>query len=452
MFDDFDYSVSFTVFDKESLDETSRFSWRKNADNYFNLEIHVVEYFQGEICVLYTYTDIDTKDDVLMLSFISRKGVYKSEIELSRFSDKRKFTTIEYYTFKSKSGRMLGVSSSIQGFRGSESEVGIHMLDANLNLLCSTNLTLPGSEKIASPSQFEISENGNVYFLSGLDKQKAENDGKLGLEKKVYQLYSYNYIIDKLKQFDVSIAEKYISDVKMKLHKDGDLYVLGFYNNSHVKGAEGVFLMLLDGANLKVKTSGKKDLSVKIKEDFISSKRLQKNPVIDDLYLDHFLIKDNGNIVFISEVFSIDKRTVNQTQFANINATTYYNFDEILCVELDSRLNYVQHLTIDKRQRSINNYSIYYSYSVINLDSAEPYLAYNYVKGRNNKNVTEITGNDRTKLILQPLFSLDSKWIETPEKTKIAPGVNSVLSNSFLALQNKREYLVAKIFFHEEVD
>jgi len=74
------------------------------------------------------------------------------------------------------------------------------------------------------------------------------------------------------------------------------------------------------------------------------------------------------------------------------------------------------------------------------------------VRDRNNKNITEITGNDRTKLILQPLFSLDSEWIETPEKTKIAPGVNAVFSNSFLALQNKREYLISRILFQEEVE
>ncbi|GEM_PF-1324753 len=451
MFDDFDYSVSFSVFDKNSLEESNRFSWKKNAENYAHLEIHVVEYFQEKICILFNYIDIETREEVHTLSIIDSNGAYVDEIELSRSSTKKKYLPIRYYTFKCNSGEILAVSSSKEGYRGIETEVGIHIINADLKLISSNELTLPGSEKIAPPSQFEISNNGTVYFLSGSDKLKAEVDGKLGLEKKVYQLYSYNYKIDKLKQFDVSIAEKYISDVKMKLHKNGDLYVLGFYNNSHEKGAEGVFIMLLDGGSLKVKTSGKKDLSVKIKEDFISSKRLEKNPVIDDLYLDHFFIKENGNIVFIGEVFSVDKRHLSQQrpEITSLTTSVYYHFDEILCVELDSRLNYVQHLTIEKRQRSINEFSIYYSYSVINLDSDEPYIAYNYIKNKNDRNVTEISGNAKTQLILQPLFSEDAEKIETPERLKIAPGINAEFSSSFMALQSRRQYLISHLLFKD---
>ena len=452
MFDDFDYAISFSVFDKVSLKEKKRFSWRKKAEIFANLQIHVVEFFQEKICILYTYSDVITREEVQALSVISKYGAYEKDIELNRGEPRKRFVPVTFYTFMSTSKSILGISSSKEGFRGTEAEVEIYVLDSSIELISSNRLTLPGSEKIATPSQFKISDSDIIYFLSGSDKKKAELDGKLGLEKKVYQLYSYNYALDKLKQFDVSIAEKYISDVKMKLHESGDLYVLGFYNNSHVKGAEGVFLMVLDGVTLKVRTSGKKDLSIKIKKDFISSKRLEKNPVIDDLYLDHFFVKKNGNIVFIGEVFSVDKRIVNQPQVGSLTTSIYYNFDEILSVELDSRLNYVQHLTINKRQRSVNNFSIYYSYSVINLESVEPYLAYNYIKNKNDRNVAEISGNSRTQLIIQPLFSTGFKKVETPDKSKIAPGINAEFKNGFLALQNRRKYLVSQLLINEGVN
>jgi hypothetical protein len=112
----------------------------------------------------------------------------------------------------------------------------------------------------------------------------------------------------------------------------------------------------------------------------------------------------------------------------------------------------VQHLTINKRQRSVNNFSIYYSYSVINLESVEPYLAYNYIKNKNDRNVAEISGNSRTQLIIQPLFSTGFKKVETPDKSKIAPGINAEFKNGFLALQNRRKYLVSQLLINEGVN
>lgn len=447
MFDNFDYSVSFSAYDRISLKEVRKFAWKKNAENYANLEIHVVEYFQKRIIILFSHKDINTKEEVNSVSIIFPDGSFDKEIELSRNSPEKRFLPVSHYMFKSKAGGFLGVSSSKEGYRGDETEVKLHIIDSDRELIASNNISLPGSEKIAPPSQFEISNHGVIYFLSGLDKKKADIDGKLGLEKKVYQLYSYSYKLDKLKQFDVSIADKFISDVRMKLHKNGDLYVLGFYNNSHTKGAEGVFLMVIDGVSPKVKTSGKKILSTEIKKDFISDKRLEKNPVIDDLYLDHFFIKDDGNIVFIGEVFFVDKRLVNQNLQANLTTSVYYNFNDILCVELDSRLNYVQHQTVHKRQRSVNNFDIYYSYSVMDLETEKPYLVYNYSKNKNNKNVAEISGNSRTNLLFQPLFSEDSKRIVSPEKVKVAPGINAEFKNGFLVLQNRRKYMVSQMVF-----
>lgn len=445
MFDDFDYSVSFTTFNKQTLTENKNFIWRKNADNFYNLEIHVVEYFANRIFVLYSYTDRKTREEISAVSIILTDGRYVKDVELTRKPPTKKIYPISYQMFKSNAGGLLGISSSKEGYRGEESVTELHIFNAGLELVSSSSIALPGSEKIAPPSQFAISNMGIVFFLSGSDKRKADIDGKLGLEKKVYQLYSYNYHIDKLKQFDVSIADKFISDVKMKLHKNGDVYILGFYNNTHTKGAEGVFLMVIDGKIPKVKLSGKKAFSTDVLEDFITGKRLQKNPVIDDLYLDHFYVKDNGNIVFIGEVFYIDKRMINQAQMANFSTSIYYNFDEILTLELDERLNYVQHQTIRKKQRSVNNYSIYYSYSVINLMSDNPLLVYNYVKTKNDKNVTEISGNSRTDLIIQPLFSADSKRIKTTDKVRVSPGINAEFKNGFLVLQNRRNFMISKL-------
>jgi len=449
MFDDFDYSVSFSSYNIHDLSQVKKFIWRRNADNYPNLEIHVVEYFNNRIFVLYSSTDADTKEKVVSLSSIFLDGKWDQDYEISRTPPKQRFLPVEYYIYKSKSTAYMGVSLSKESFKNIEAEVEIHLINRDLELESSHKITLPGLEKIASPSQFQISDLGLVYFLSGQDKMKAEVDGKLGLEKKVYQLYMYNHQIERLKQFDVSIADKFISDVKMKLHKNGDLFVLGFYNNTHVKGAEGVFLMVIDGKSPKVKASGKKKLSTEIKKDFISGKRLIKNPVIDDLYLDHFHIKENGNIVFIGEVFYVDKRLVNQANLSNLTTSVYYNFNEILCVELDSRLNYVQHLTIPKHQKSVNLYNMYYSYSVLNFESENPLIVYNYAKNKHGQNVTEISGISKTYLYIQPIFSEDFSKLELPHKSKVkvAPGINKEFKNDFLVLQNKRKYLVSEVVF-----
>lgn len=447
MFDDFDYAITFAAYNKEDLSEKRVFSWTKKAEKFPNLEIHVVEYFNGKIVVLYSYTNPETRELINMISIIESKGETLGAVELSRVSYQSRFDDISYHIYKSMNNSFLGISSSKPAFKNKDAEVEIHIFDRELEMIASKQISLPGLEKIAAPSQFQISELGLVYFLSGSDKEKAEIDGKLGLEKKVYQLYLYNFSKDKLKQFDVSIADKFISDVKMRLNRDGNLYVLGLYNNSHVKGAEGVFLMIIDGFSNQIIASGKKDLSLEIKKDFISDKRLQRNPVIDDLYLDHFYIKENGNIVFLGEVFFVDKRLVNTASVANLTTSIYYHFQEILVVELDSKLDYVQHQTIDKRQKSINEFSLYFGYSILNLNSEAPLIVYNYAKGKMDKNVAEVSANSRTSVFIQPLFSSDFHEIEFSERMKIAPGLNPELFNNYLVLQDKRTYKVGKLIF-----
>ena len=338
---------------------------------------------------------------------------------------------------------MVGISAVEETQK--EFSLNIFILNPHLEIEEDKEMKLGNIKKINYPHSFILSDNGFIFFLNGIKEGKNAEQSNVGLENRLYQLFRFDPLEDKLKQYDVTISDKFISDVKMKLDKDENLLITGFYNESHYKGAEGVFLMVIDRNDGSLLHSGKRPLDNKILTDFLNEKELRRSRAIDNLYLDHFYINDDGNITLIAEIFFVEQRLVTGANGINVSTTYLYNWEDILVVELDENLNYVLHNTIRKKQKSSNFLSPYWSYSLMEKDDGSKCLLYNYLNNRKGNSIITATSANRSSTYFNDLWQNKGEERLEFKNLHFAPAYTSFFQGSYGVVQDKGHYQFFKL-------
>lgn len=439
-------SIIISEYSSDKLQKLNEFSWSSSGENFKDLTIWYAEYYNNQIILLSTSFNSTKDTEFLWLTQLSTEGIELKTTLVEEYSYERRNINRTYELFKSPIENYIGISAVTENLNDYKFEISIHLMDKASNLLEQKIIQLPNIKKVDSPSSFMVTESGIVYFLNGLTDKKNEENSKIGLEKRLYQLFRYDSVNDKIKQYDVSIADKYISDVRMTLEENGDLYILGFYNNSFYKGTEGVFIMVIDDSSGEIKVSGKKQLDPRILADFYTEKQLRRETSIDDLYLDHIYLKENGNIVLIGEVFYVNQRMITSANGLNITTSKYYNFEEIIAIELTSNLGYIQHNTIYKKQKSTNFLSSYWGYSLLIDEHSDDFaLMYNYINPKREKSSVTSTSPSRTSVWLQWGFSTEQIILDGYKDLRLCPLYNPVWNSEFAILQDRSEYGFLKL-------
>ncbi|MFK7755454.1 MAG: hypothetical protein AB8B53_00830 [Flavobacteriales bacterium] len=439
-------SITFSIYDSSLLIKKDEFSWAPKVrdSKYFN--VISVAVFRGNILVISSDVNKKEKTETVWLDVLSPSGAQVSSIVVENRELTSMASDFSYELFTSDDEQFLGISSANENNRANQFEIRLYIYNESLVKLSNQSINLPNIKRVSFPSNFTLDPEGTVYFLNGLQNQKGDEVNDIGLNKRLYQLFRFNPTDEKLKQYDVSIADKYITDVKMKTDPEGNLVVLGFYNNSYEKSAEGLFTMVISREDGAIILSGKKPFKGEVLSDFKTGKQVKKNPIINNLFLDHFFFTEGGTMVLLAEVFNIEQRLMQDATGINMTTSTYYNFDEILALEIEQNLNYVRHHTIHKRQKSINFMNPYWSYAVLNPTAPENLkVLYNYVTPKGKKNAVTILSEARTSTWCQGVFSKNSQAIEADRNLKVAPLHAPKHLNNTLILQDKNEYRLAKI-------
>ena len=441
--DDKPSEVQFSIYNKQTLALLNEFGWSKIGKDYINHEIKIADYFDGQILLLSTSISADKKTRFLWLTSLAPNGIELKHLKLKETANNTKNSTLTFELFKNPQDSHVGVSMVLECER--EFFLDVFLLDLSLAIIKEKEILLGNIKKVNYPHSFLLSDNGFLFFLNGLSEKKNANHSKVGLENRLYQLYRYDPFNDKIKQYDVSIADKFISDVKMKLGATGDLYITGFYNESVYKGTQGVFLMVIDKDDGSISLSGKRALDENVLSDFLTDKQIRRAKVIEDLYLDHLYIDDQGNITLIAEVFFVEERLITSANSINITTSYYYNWGDILVLEIDKGLNYLAHETVRKKQKSTNYLNPHWGYSLIEKDDGKRSLLYNYLTNRKSGGVITASALSRAVTWYHPLFSLISREMDAPRQLSATPLFAPVWYGSYGILQDKDDFSLFKI-------
>lgn len=243
------------------------------------------------------------------------------------------------------------------------------------------DITLPYTEKLYGVRSATVDDAGNFYLLGKLYNDVARD--KKGGDP------NFKYIIDvlpagggELKEFDITLDDKYITDCSFRISPQNKIICAGFYSDKGTTSIKGTFYMTIDPATKQIVSKGMKEFDTEFLKLFMSNNKAEKGQEIYNYDLDDIIVREDGGAVLIGEKYYITVSTSYNASTHTTTQTTIYHYDAIIVININPDNSIQWAARIPKRQASSSGF--YLSYASFVKDDML-YLIFN----DNDKNLDE---------------------------------------------------------------
>lgn len=253
----------------------------------------------------------------------------------------------------------------------------LKVVDTALETVWQKDLELPYSREIFEINQYAVDARGHVYMMSGITNDKSQkNDADRPVSDKRYVIISYDPDQNKVKEFDVSLEDKWVISTTFALADNGDLVIGGFYSNNRYFSIAGSFFFRIDGDSKAIEAKGLHPFSTEVLAQFMSERKAEKGLELDNFYFDHFVLREDGGASMVAEQYYVTQRFQTDIASGRQEIQYFYHFNDILVVDINAegKINWVT--KVPKIQVSMNDKGPYSSYALSNL-SDTLYLVFN---------------------------------------------------------------------------
>lgn len=347
---------------------------------------------------------------------------------------------------------------------------GFHVFDKELNSLWERKITLPYKDGLFLVKDYEVSNNGDVYLLGKIYKDKAKDVRKSQSNFK-YHIISYSGDGSKLNEYPIEIKGKFLTDMQIAITNDQDIICGGFYSEDGTYSIKGSYFFKIDGYTRKTTALKYKEFDIDfMTQNFTAKeeKKAKKNEskgVNIELYqydLDEIILKEDGGAVLIGEQFyirAVITSTTDGNGFIKDKTNYYYFFNDIIVINISPVGNIEWTEKIPKRQVTANDGGYYSSYTLSVVADKLFFVFNDHPYNLLYKGSGKLHNFNKSKKSLVVLVELDSEGRQTREALFSAkeaeiltrPKVCEQISHNELVLfgQKGKTQRFAKIFFKD---
>lgn len=345
----------------------------KDPDTKMKYGLEGVSYFNNHILLFESNVDKDAKKNVLYMRTVNKKtmaaeGKRKKVSELD-YESKRKVGGFDYRISREEEKLMI-INFPPPADKEANDRYELTICDSTLNIVWSKKIELPYQNTLFYPSKWIVDDEGNAYVLGKLYKDKVRETRK-GIQNFAYHIIAFtNKGQDKV-DYEIKIAEKFVTDITFNVNDKGDIVCSGFYSKIGRASIDGCFYMTLDPLTKNVKVSNLKEFGLDFltsgmteKQEKKAKKREEKGKDIELLEydLDKLVLKDDGGCVLIGEQFYIYTTTVSNGKSSYTVYHYVYNDIIVININPEGKIEWAQ--KIPKRQNTANDGGFYSSYAV----------------------------------------------------------------------------------------
>ena len=278
----------------------------------------------------------------------------------------------------------------------------LKVFDDNLSEIWSKKVKLPYNNDRLSVLEFDTDNDGNIYLLTRYRPEDWRAKRKAKKPFFTYKILAYRNDGADVEEYDVTLENKYISDITFDLGKDDNLMCGGFFSDKFNGALGGTFFFTIDADTKKIIQQDTKKFGTEELSLFMSKRKAEKGKEISsDFSLDEFILRSDGGIVLIGE--SYYETTITSTgPNGRSSTTTYYHYGPILVVNVSpaGKIDWVT--KIDKNQDSSTKAYSSYETAVV---KDKIYFVFN--KGiRKKSNVMAVSVDAGGKVSEQELFQV----------------------------------------------
>lgn len=382
------YSVILSAYDTTKLQKKFEKKISVTTKKGFVVKPLEVITLNNKIYFFYSELNTVTGSNLLYANHIGWEGekIWSREIDTISHtfsSDKN----LEIVTDAEESNLMI-IRKYAKGFDHPNS-INIKYYDQDLNIKWEKNADLPVYQK--SLSFKEIVFNHRRLYLHSETEQTKYKDSKIAKSSRTHHIWCYDYQSELLKEFEVALEDREISEINIDLHKD-ELKVFGTFSYPTKNALNGLFSLIIDG-DFEIVQSSLTDFDSGYIHDMVQERDEVSSS--KEFYIQELITLENGHsFLFMEKVFKtisdyLDPRT------NMYNYTEMYHYNHILIFEFDSNGNFVTAHPIAKKQASRSDNGYFSSFKVF-YEENDLWLIYN--DNRNNDEADPSSNNDNRAL------------------------------------------------------
>ncbi len=315
--------------------------------------------------------------------------------------------------------------------KGSPEKFGFLVYEPGLKLRWQKQMTLPYPDELFAVSSIKLDNQGGVYLMGKLYQGKVK-EKRRGLPNFEYRLLSCTASGNATKEYNIRLRDKFITDVQFAVKDKNQIICSGFYSEQGVYSIKGAFFMTLDAGSKAVKSQHLQEFDADFLSEFMSETKARKGKELYEYDLDDLVMREDGGVVLVAEQYYHYVHTYYSGTGANrfMNTVHYYNYHDIIAVNINPDGKIAWARKIPKHQTSVNDGGFFSSYtlSVIgsklyflfndsprNLDNSPGDRTVNF-SGRNSSVVVLVQLDKNGNLEKMPLFTAkDSDVITRPK-------------------------------------
>lgn len=281
----------------------------------------------------------------------------------------------------------------------------------------SKDAKLPYGKKNFKVEDYQVDNNGNVYLLGIIyteGSNRLKRDGKATYQ---YDIVAYmrDSTVD-VQEYKIALKEKFITDLTFRIADDGEMVCAGFYSEKDAKGMKGSCFFKINPKTKDMTSISTREFDFNFMTANLSEKsKLQakaatehddkaREPELFDYSLDKLIMRSDGGVILIAEQYFIEERLLNNSPYggyspygfnswsspyysslydpynrynrSNRRADYYYNYNDIIVVNIQPDGEIASTTRIPKHQVSVNDGGLYSSYAM-SIVADKLYFAYN---------------------------------------------------------------------------
>ena len=290
--------------------------------------------------------------------------------------------------------------------------------NSDFNELWAKEAKLPYGKKNFKVEDYQVDNKGNVYLLGIIYTEGANRLEKRGKATYQYDIVAYmrDSTID-VQEYKIALKDKFVTDLTFRIADDGEMVCAGFYSEKDAKGLKGSCFFKINPKTKDMTSISTREFDFNFMTANLSDKSkmqakaaIEKNdkerePELFDYSLDKLIMRSDGGVIMIAEQYFIEERLLNNSPYgyspyygysawnspyyssfydpygyrsnrSNRRADYYYNYNDIIVVNIQPDGEIAWTSRIPKHQISVNDGGIYSSYSM-SIVADKLYFAYN---------------------------------------------------------------------------
>ena len=302
--------------------------------------------------------------------------------------------------------------------KNKQQEFSLAVYDADFKELWAREAKLPYSKKNFAIEDYQLDNQGNVYLLGIIYTEGAARLERRGKATYQYDIVAYRQdnSMTESQEYKIEMKDRFISDLSFKIDDTGDLICAGFYSDKGAKSVKGACFFKINPKTHDQTSISSRPFDFEFMTANISERNKERakaalergdkeaEPELYDYSIDKLITRSDGGVIMIAEQYFIDERMRfnnnfggwggggwgsgwgNSTfydpydRFGNRNNNRqpdyYFNYNDIIVVNIQPDGEIAWSARIPKRQTSVNDFGMYSSYGM-SIVADKLYFVYN---------------------------------------------------------------------------